>query len=118
MSEIFGGGPAPSFWFFVIVGLATLVVAARFAFRPLEKTLAVLRPLCAATAASAGAAFLLGVTNTLVGLKRSMDAAGSAGVHPVVIVGGACEALVTLVLGAAFLAVAWLLAAVGFHRQA
>jgi hypothetical protein len=118
MSEVFGGGPAPSFWFFVIVGLMTLGVAARFAFRPLEKTLAVLRPLCAATAASAAAAFLAGVTNTLVALKRVMDASGTAAVPPLMVVGGACEATAILALGAAFLAVAWLLTAVGFHRQA
>lgn len=118
MSEVFGGAPAPSLWFFVIVGLLTLVVATRFALCPLERTLAVLRPLCAATAASAVDAFLLGVTNILVALKRVMDAAGTATVPPLMIVGGACEATAILALGAAFLAATWLLTAVGVHRQA
>jgi uncharacterized membrane protein len=118
MLQVFSEIPGPPFWFFAMVGLLTLFVAARFAFRPLERTLAVLRPLCAATAAAALGAFFAGVTNGLAGLKHGMEAAGSAAVHPAVIVGGASEALVTLVLGAAILAVAWLLTAVGFHRQA
>ena len=44
--------PGPVFWFFPIIGLATLAVAIRFAFRPAERTLAILRPLSAATIAT------------------------------------------------------------------
>jgi hypothetical protein len=113
--------PGPFFWFVVIVGLATLGVAIRFSVRPSERTLSLLRPLCAATTYSALAAFLLGIANGLVAasrlLERATDAAGEARAWRLLL-GGMAESPAPLVLGFAVVAVAWLLTAVGLRRQA
>jgi len=119
--------PAPSFWFFPIVGLAALAVAIRFAFRPAERTLAVLRPLTSATLTSGLAVVLLGTANGLVGLRWAMQrataaaAAGQVAPSPVnvyAILGGAVESLAALAACAALLTVIRVLVAVGLHRQA
>ena len=113
--------PGPFFWFVVIIGLVTLAGAVSFALRPSERSLSVLRPLCAATAFSSLAAFLMGLANGLVFLSRSLerasDAAVAARVWPVFIAGLA-ESPAALVLGFALLSVVWLLVAVGLRRQA
>jgi len=113
--------PGPFFWFVVIVGLVTLAAAVCFAFRPAERTLAVIRPLAAATTFSSLAAFLLGVANGLVALNRLLerapDAAASAQAWRTSISGFA-ESPAPLVLAFALLAVTWLLVAVGLRRQA
>jgi hypothetical protein len=110
---------APSFYFYAAVALVTLVVAIRFAFRPAERTLAILRALCAATVFSDLAAFFIGLANVLAGLRFAAERSGGnlAGVT-IGILGGVIEALAGLVLGFAVLAVAWLLVAVGLRRQA
>ncbi len=119
--------PGPVFWPFPIVGLVTLVVAARFAFRPAERTLAILRPLSAATIASALAAVLMGTANLLSGLKWAVDrvaaaaAAGRAAPAPFSLsstLGGTIESLAALAACAALLTVVWVLVAVGLRRQA
>ena len=113
--------PGPVFWFFPIIGLATLAMAIRFAFRPAERTLAILRPLTAATIASALTAVLLGAANALNGLKWAMERAAAAGqpspVSVTAILGGAIESLAALAACAALLAVVWVLVAVGLRRQ-
>ncbi len=112
--------PGPFFWFFAIVAVATLATAAKFAFRPAERTLAVVRPLCAATIFSALAAFLLGVANGLVALngalERAPDAAASARVWRELLP-GFIESPGPLILAFAGVSVAWLLVAVGLRRQ-
>ncbi len=116
--------PGPVFWFFPIIGLATLAVAVRFAFRPAERTLAILRPLSAATIASALTAVLLGTANLLAGSRWAMERAAAAGqlapspfnLHS--ILGGAIESLAALAACSAILTVVWLLVAVGLRRQA
>ncbi len=113
--------PGPFFWFFAVVALVTLGTAIRFAIGPAERTLAILRPLCAATIFSALAAFFLGVANGLTGLKMSLEraaGAASAAARPEAVLGGVIESLAPLVIGSAVVAVAWLLAAVGLRRQA
>jgi hypothetical protein len=107
--------PGPVFFFFLLVGLVTVVMAIRFAFAPAERTLAVVRPLCAATITSSLAAFFAGVANGLTWLARSGQASQ---VSPWTIVGGFAESLIALILGFALVSVAWLLTAVGLHRQA
>ncbi len=113
--------PGPFFFFAAILGLATLAAAIHFAFRPAEKSLSVLRPLCAATAFASLAAFFLGVANGLVGLSRALeratDAASSAQVWRTFL-GGLAESPAALILGFAVLSVSWLLVAVGLRRQA
>jgi hypothetical protein len=119
--------PGPLFWFFPIIGLFTLAQAVRFAFRPAERTLAILRPLTAATAASALAAVLLGTANALMGLKWAMERAAAAAdpgqparsvVSVPAILGGSVESLAALAACAALLTVVWVLVAVGLRRQA
>src|SRR5512138_2858839 len=113
--------PGPPFFFYAAVALVTLVVAIRFAFRPAERTLAILRALCAATVFSDLAAFFLGLANGLNGLKLVAERSGgnlAAVTQPIIVLGGVIEALAGLVLGFAVVAVAWLLVAVGLRRQA
>ena len=117
--------PGPLFWFFPVVGLFALAQAIRFAFRPAERTLAILRPLTAATAASAAAAVLLGTANALMGLKWAMERAATSADQPArsavsvpAILGGSVESLAALAACAALLAVIWVLVAVGLRRQA
>jgi len=113
--------PGPFFFFAAIVELATLAAAIHFAFRPAEKTLAILRPLCAATIFSSLAAFFLGMANGLVALSRALehatDPAASAKVWRMFL-GALAEAPAALILGFAILAISWLLVAVGLRRQA
>jgi hypothetical protein len=107
--------------FVAIVGLTALATAIRFAIRPTEHGLAVLRPLSATTTFAALTAFLLGITNALVGvigrLETATDPAATAKAWRVFLAGLA-EGTVPLILAFALLAVAWLLAAVGLRKQA
>jgi hypothetical protein len=118
--------PGPVFWFFPLIGLATLALAIRFAFHPAERTLAILRPLSAATITSALAAVFMGTANGLVGLKWAMERAAAAAasgqpapsaVVPQAIIGGSIELLATLAACSALLTVIWVLVAVGLRRQ-
>lgn len=113
--------PGPVFIFFALVALAALATAARFAFRPSERTLGIVRPLCAATTYSALAAFFAGVTNGLFGLSRLLSDAGGPPVAPdrvwLLAVSGFAESPIPLVAGFAVVSVAWLLVAVGLRRQ-
>jgi hypothetical protein len=106
--------------FVAIVGLGALWTAIRFAIRPTERGLAVLRPLSATTTFAALTAFLLGITNALVGVNRRLEtAADAAAVAKAwqVFLAGLAEATVPLALAFALLAVTWLLVAVGLRRQ-
>lgn len=112
--------PGPIFWFFAAVGLVTLATAIGFALRPAERRLAVLRPLCAATICSSLAAFFAGVANGLFALNRLLEQAADPAAASrawTLFVGGIAESPIALILGFAVVAVAWLLAAVGLHRQ-
>jgi hypothetical protein len=106
--------------FVAIVGLASLAAAIQFAIRPSERGLAIVRPLSATTTFASLTAFLLGITNALVGvirrLEQAADPAATAKAWQVFLAGLA-EATVPLVLAFALLAVTWLLVAVGLRRQ-
>ena len=99
--------------FILIVGIAAVVTAAGFAVRPRERTLAILRPLTASTAFATVSAMMAGIA---LSLKSGADGALSGDALQT-LVAGLAESAVPGVLGSAFLAVAWLLAAVGFRRQ-
>lgn len=112
--------PGPVFFFFALVGLVTLAVAIRFAFRPAERTLGLIRPLCAATTYSSLAAFFAGIANGMFALVRVLDSAGDAAAPARVgrmALGGFAESPIALVLGFGIVSVAWLLVAVGLRRQ-
>jgi hypothetical protein len=112
--------PGPVFIFLALVALATLATAAYFAFRPTERTLAVVRPLCAATTYSTLAAFFAGVTNGLNGVSRMMASSPGLDVTRLwpMVVGGFAESPIPLVVGFAVVSLAWLLVAVGLRRHA
>jgi hypothetical protein len=107
--------------FVALVGLGTLGTAIRFAIRPTEQGLAVLRPLSAATTFAALCAFFLGVAVALVNVIQKLEAAAdpaATGAAWRMLLGGLAEGIVPLGLAFALLAVAWLLAAVGLRKQA
>jgi hypothetical protein len=110
--------PGPVFFFFALVALTTLATAAYFAFRPAERTLGIVRPLCAATTYSALAAFFAGVTNGLYFVRLMDGSSGPAGgrLWPM-IVRAFAESPIPLVAGFAAVSVAWLLVAVGLRRH-
>jgi hypothetical protein len=103
--------PGPVFFFFALVGLAVLAMAIRFAFRPAERALAVVRTLAAATICASLAAFFAGVANGLMALSAGRLPG------PAVMAAGFAESLIALILGFAVVSVTWLLVAVGLHRQ-
>lgn len=113
--------PGPFFWFFALVALVTIIMAVRFAFRPSERGLAMLRPMCAATIFAALASFLLGIANALMGMSAALERT----TDPAVIarlwrtfMSGLAESPGPLILAFAGVSVAWLLVAVGLRRQA
>lgn len=99
--------------FILIVGVTAVVTAGGFAIRPQERTLSILRPLTASTAFATVSAIAAGVA---ISLKSAADGGLSADAMQS-LVAGLAESAVPGVLGFAFLAVAWLLTAVGFRRQ-
>jgi hypothetical protein len=112
--------PGPFFWLFVVVALVTLAMAIKFAVRPAERTLSIVRPLCAAAAFASLASFFAGMANGLVAISHQLGGAGEAAATLAlwrVSLGGLAEALAVLVLGTSVLTVCWLLVAVGLRRQ-
>jgi len=107
--------------FVALVALGALATATRFAIRPTEGGLAVLRPLSAATTFAALCAFLLGVATALVNVIQKLEEAdGPAATAAAwrMFLGGLAEGIVPVGVAFALLAVAWLLAAVGLRKQA
>lgn len=102
--------------FTLIVGFGALGLAFSLALRPGERKLAVLRPLSVSTVFASVAALCAGVGICLKNVGDGMQQA-AAPATTVLLVAGLAEALVPAILGFALLAVAWLLAAVGLHRQ-
>jgi hypothetical protein len=106
--------------FVAVVALGSLATAVRFALRPTERGLGVLRPLSAATTFASLTAFLLGTTNALVATIHRLEAAAEPAASAEAwrgFLAGLAEATVPLVIAFALLAVAWLLAAVGLRRE-
>jgi hypothetical protein len=113
--------PGIQFFFFAAIALLTLAAAAHFAFRPTERRLSVVRPLCAATLSGGVASFLMGVANGLIALQHLLRAARDSGSPPAVpwdvLLNGFAESLAPLVIAFGGVAVAWLLVAAGLRRQ-
>ncbi|HVL70024.1 MAG TPA: hypothetical protein VM364_22385 [Vicinamibacterales bacterium] len=95
----------------MLVAVAPLGVAIRYAVGPTEQRLAAMRPLSLAAIFAALSAFLVGAVNVLQGLAAT---AGPVGWNDVAL--GAAEALVPLFLAFGTLAVAWICVAVGMRR--
>jgi hypothetical protein len=96
---------------FAVVGAFGTSVA--YAWRPTERKLALMRPLSLANIFAALTAFLIGIGNELAYIaSRSSDAVTRNSVLM-----GVAEAFVPLFVTFGFLAVAWVLIAVGQQRQ-
>ncbi len=108
--------PGPFFWFFALVALVTVVMAIRFAFRPSERALATLRPMCAATICAALASFFLGIANGLMAFRAVLHGPDAAQASSLAL-SGLAESFGPLILAFAGVSVAWLLVAAGLRRQ-
>ncbi|NLI48180.1 MAG: hypothetical protein GX414_13825 [Acidobacteria bacterium] len=98
----------------LVLTCITLGVAISFAVKPSESKLTVLRPLSLGLAFGAVGMFCAGSANTLAFASN----AGLADARNVqMLLGGFAEALLPGAVAFSALAVAWALAAVGFHRM-
>lgn len=102
-------------WFAVAVsGLGTFVVAALFAWRPTEGKLMLMRPLSLASVFSA----IGSLTAEMATILKGAAATGTWGPGSVSrLLLGCAEALIPMFVTFSFLAVAWLLVAVGMRRK-
>ena len=97
----------------LMLGFVPLVMAFVYVIRPTERHLALMRPLSLAGLFAALAGGVLGFINVLRFVWTRDLTAETYRVMTV----GAAESLVSLFVGFASLAVAWLLVAVGMGRQ-
>ena len=97
----------------LMLAVVPLVMAVVYVIRPTERNLALMRPLSLAGLFAALAGGVLGFINVLRFVwTRDLTTEGYR-----VMAVGAAESLVTLFVGFASLAVAWLLVAVGMGRH-
>jgi hypothetical protein len=102
-------------WFAVVVsGLGAFGVAVAYARRPTERKLMLMRPLSLASVFSAIGSLTAGMATILKGVAASGDWGGHV---PSAVFRGCAEALVPVFVAFSFLAVAWVLVAVGMRRQ-
>ena len=97
----------------LVAGVGGLGTALSYAMRPTERKLALIRPLTLAGMFAA-------VCSSSVGFAMALSGAADAGVNPESmkrLLAGLAEAWVPLFVAFAFLAVAWLLVALGLRRQ-
>ncbi len=97
----------------LVAGGGGLGMAVAYAIRPTERKLALIRPLSLAGIFAA-------VCSSAVGFATALKGPADAGVNPEsmrVMLAGLSESWVPLFVAFAFLAVAWLLVAVGLRRQ-
>jgi hypothetical protein len=95
----------------MLVALAPLGVAIRYAIAPTERRLAAMRPLTLAAIFAALTSFVVGAVNVLQGI-------GVTG-RPIAwnnVALGAAESLVPLFIGFTVLTISWLCVAVGMRR--
>ena len=95
----------------MLVALAPLGVAIRYAIAPTERRLAAMRPLSLAAIFGALTSFVVGAVNILRGLGVT---SGPIGWHDVAL--GAAESLVPLFIGFSVLTISWLCVAAGMRR--
>jgi hypothetical protein len=96
----------------LLVGFVPLGVAALYVLRPLERTLAYMRPVSLAAIFAA----LCGLVTGLIGVLQGLAASGHPGGGNVYM--GMSEALVPAFLNFGLLSASWLLVAVGMWRRA
>lgn len=115
MIQFFMNGGFPM-WFILAFGLASLVGAVLFARRPDELRLGSLRAMSWATAFASFAGFIAGVAVTFAACANlSPEDAPNWHVYAIM---GISESSSNLILGASFLALTWLVIAIGLRRLA
>jgi hypothetical protein len=98
----------------LVSGVGALGTAIAYAIRPTERKLTLMRPLSLASIFAAICSFSVGIATAL---KGGADAGVSAeGVR--IITAGLSESFIPPFVAVAFLAVAWLLVALGLQREA
>jgi hypothetical protein len=98
----------------LVSGVGALGTAIAYAVRPTESRLSLMRPLSLASIFAA-------VCSTSVGLATALKGGADARLSPegaAVMLAGLAEACVPAFVAFAFVAVAWLLVALGLRRQA
>jgi hypothetical protein len=99
----------------LVAGLGVFGTAVAYAIRPTEQKLVLMRPLTLAAIFAAICSSSVGLATAFKGMADS----GAVGPKVVeVLVAGISESLIPPFVAFAFLAVAWLLVAVGMRRQA
>jgi len=107
----------------LVSGVGAFGTAVAYAIRPTERKLALMRPLSLASIFAALCSFAGGVATVLEGIAATLDLvphAGTVDLGPQSlgrILLGFRETIVPLFVAFAFLAVAWLLVALGMRRQ-
>ena len=97
----------------LVAGLGTFGTAVAYAVKPTERKLALMRPLSLASIFAAICSFSGGVATVLSGVSATTSlTAATAG--PILL--GLRQAVLPLFVAFGFLAVSWLLVAVGFRR--
>jgi uncharacterized membrane protein YedE/YeeE len=97
-----------------VSGLGAFGSALAYAIRPTERRLALMRPLSLASIFAALCSFFVGIGNVLEGAAATSEWSISARGHMLM---GLSETIIPLFMAFAFLAVAWLLVAVGHQRM-
>jgi hypothetical protein len=104
----------PPIWVVLLFGLILLVDAILIARRPDERKLAFLRAMSLAQLFAMVAGFTAGVAKSIQGCRGLPPALKDQ--WPLFVALGTSEALADIILGAAFLALAWFVAAIGVRR--
>ena len=99
----------------IVSGAAVLGMAIAYAMRPTERKLALMRPLSLAAIFASICSFSGGVATVLGGIGATPGWSPNA---PGLAMAGLAECFTPLFVAFAFLALAWLLVAVGMRRQA
>jgi len=105
----------PPVWVILLFGVIALVDAALIVRRPDERKLAFLRAMSAATVFAMMAGFTAGVAKSINGCSALPPALRDRWTF--LVAKGTAESLADVILGAALLALAWFIAAMGVRRQ-
>ena len=100
----------------LVAGVGVFGTAVAYAIRPTEQKLVLMRPLTLAAIFAAICSSSVGVATALKGTPPTTRSAARRGCRAML--AGLSESLIPPFVAFAFLAVAWLLVAVGMRRQA
>lgn len=116
MIEFFKAGGFPMF-VVLFLGLAALIAAGFFAFRPDEGRVGTIRALSTSTGFSVLAAVAADLATVCYTIPNNPEFSKSGEVHLIVLMGIA-ESLTPAIMGCTMLALVWMMVAVGHRRLA